>query len=223
MCSPWTPRSRHSRRRWRRTPWTCVSPSCQHHLSGAEPKRSILKSKLIIALNLFHHLPKVFLLHLPVWMFSDEGVELFPDVLKYITVARRHSTSSLSCWPKKRKSNNTLHNLDWGFGVFNHGKECNGTSFQFLFTSSPSPLVSASMATSSSLSTGAESLLPIWFIVQNDLSMFQTSGPNAKSKRGCRLLVWNTLQAKEVATLLLNLLPFVSGAVVNLLGMYLRS
>ena len=121
MCSPWTPRSRHSRRRWRRTPWTCVSPSCQHHLSGAEPKRLELKSKLIIALNLFHHLPKVFLLHLPVWMFSDEGVELFPDVLQYITVARRHSTSSLSCWPKKRKSNNTLHNLDWGFGVFNHG------------------------------------------------------------------------------------------------------
>ena len=178
MCSPWTQRSRHSRRRWRRTPWTCVSPSCQHRLSGAEPKRLELKSKLIIALNLFHHLPKVFLLHLPVWMFSDEGVELFPDVLRYITVARRHSTSSLSCWPKKRKSNNTLHNLDWGFGVFNHGKECNGTSFQFLFTSSPSPLVSASMATSSSLSTGAESLLPIWFIVQNDLSMFQTISIN---------------------------------------------
>ena len=43
--------------------------------------------------------------------------------------------------------------------------------------------------------------------------MFQTSGPNAASKQGCRLLVWNTLQA----TLLLNLLPFVSRAVVNLL------
>ena len=111
MCSPWTPRSRHSRRRWRRKPWTCVSPSCQRRLSGAEPERLVLKSKLIIALNLFHHLPKVFLLHLPVWMFSDEGVELFADVLKYITVARRHSTSSFSSWPEKRKSNNTLLGL----------------------------------------------------------------------------------------------------------------
>ena len=111
MCSPWTLRSRHSRRRWRRKPWTCVSPSCQHRLFGAEPERLVLKSKLIIALNLFHHLPKVFLLHLPVWMFSDEGVELFADVLRYITVARRHSTSSFSSWPEKRKSNNTLLGL----------------------------------------------------------------------------------------------------------------
>ena len=184
MCSPWTLRSRHSRRRWRRKPWTCVSPSCQHRLSEAEPERLVLKSKLIIALNLFHHLPKVFLLHLPVWMFSDEGVELFADVLKYITVARRHSTSSLSCWPKKRKSNNTLHNLDWGFG----------TSFQFLFTSSPSPLVSASMATSSSLSTGAESLLPIWFIVQNDLSMFETILINDTYKEFWKLVFHKLLE-----------------------------
>ena len=130
MCSPWTPRSRHSRRRWRRKPWTCVSPSCQHRLSGAEPERLVLKSKLIIALNLFHHLPKVFLLHLPVWMFSDEGVELFADVLKYITVARRHSTSSLSSWPKKRKSNKT-----WIGALESSTMERNATELHFNFSS----------------------------------------------------------------------------------------
>ena len=32
-------------------------------------------------LNLFHHFAKILLLHLAIWMLSDEGVELFTDIL----------------------------------------------------------------------------------------------------------------------------------------------
>ena len=31
--------------------------------------------------NLFHHFAKIFLLHLAIWVFSNEGIELFTDIL----------------------------------------------------------------------------------------------------------------------------------------------